>query len=340
MLAVALLAAVLGIGVARHPGETAEAPVQYRYQYLTGNWHEWNPDGTFVSRYVDESARQGVTPVLTYYKMLGLTERTGSEPEVDLANLADPAAMRRYYADFRLALRRARSKRRVIVHVEPDLWGYVQHAGDPRRVRAAVRSAGQRGPDTAAGFARALVRIRDRTARNVELAWHLSTWGTKEDPAYSNPPLGHMDVLARRSATFYARLGARFDYVFNDVADRDAGWRRHIAGDGGASEWDAADFARHARYIRGVHRRTRRPVMIWQVPLGNSTLPDSWGRYRDNRVETWLGEDRAPLRALRDAGVVGLLFGAGADGNTTPETDGGVFWRLARAYAGSPLKTR
>jgi hypothetical protein len=32
-----------------------------------------------------------------------------------------------------------------------------------------------------------------------------------------------------------------------------------------------------------------------------------------------------------------LLFGAGADGNSTPQSDGGFFYRLARHYEAHPL---
>jgi hypothetical protein len=188
-------------------------------------------------------------------------------------------------------------------------------------------------PNDASGFARGVVRLRDRIAPNVKLAWHLSVWGTKEDPTYSNPSRRRIAELARSSARFYRALGVRFDYVFNDVADRDAGFREHVLGDGGRSRWTAGDFHRHAAYIRGFTRRSHRKVVIWQIPLGNSTLPDTWGRYRDNRVEWWLGKHRtAHLREARRAGIVALLFGAGAGGNTTAETDGGLFYRLARRY--------
>jgi hypothetical protein len=43
------------------------------------------------------------------------------------------------------------------------------------------------------------------------------------------------------------------------------------------------------------------------------------------------------LKATRDAGVVGLLFGGGADGTTQATTDGGFFYRLARRYEAHPL---
>ena len=35
--------------------------------------------------------------------------------------------------------------------------------------------------------------------------------------------------------------------------------------------------------------------------------------------------------------MIGLLFGGGATGNTTPQTDGGFFYRLARRYEAHPL---
>ena len=50
-----------------------------------------------------------------------------------------------------------------------------------------------------------------------------------------------------------------------------------------------ADFVRHDRVLAGFTRRTGVPVVLWQLPLGNTTLSDTWGRYRDNRVQWWLG---------------------------------------------------
>jgi hypothetical protein len=35
--------------------------------------------------------------------------------------------------------------------------------------------------------------------------------------------------------------------------------------------------------------------------------------------------------------VIGLLFGGGADGTTSAQTDGGLFYRLASAYERHPL---
>ena len=187
----------------------------------------------------------------------------------------------------------AYSHRLVVVHVEPDLWGYIEQAargGKAATVPAAVASTPRRGAARPAqqrlGLrAGALIRLRDRLAPNVALAWHLSVWGTKEDPTYSKPPLAHMDVLAARSAAFYKSLHANFDLVFTDVADRDAGYDEKVNHDGGKSWWHADDYARQVAYLAGFTRRTHVGVVLWQIPLGNTML--------DNTPEPLPGQPRA-----------------------------------------------
>ena len=180
------------------------------------------------------------------------------------------------------------------------------------------------------------MRLRDRLAPEVALGWHLSAWGTGVDPVLDDPSPRDVDRLARRCARFYRSLHAPFDVIFADPSDRDAGFKTMIYGDGGAGRWTAADYRRDVRRLRVVHRATRLPLVLWQVPLGNSTLPDDWGRFRDTHVETLLRGRRA-LRAYRDAGVAAVLFGGGADGTTDERHDGGVFRRLAARYARRPL---
>ena len=189
----------------------------------------------------------------------------------------------------------------------------------------------------ARSFAHKLIALRNRLAPHVTLAWHLSTWGTDEDPTYSKPSLAHMRALGARSAGFYESLHAHFNLVFNDVTDRDAGFYQHVENNP-KTWWGPADFRRHDAYLAAFTQRTHTPVVLWQLPLGNTMLNNTWGRYQDNRLQWWLNDPSgAHLRATRNAGVVGLLFGGGADGTTTEQTDGGVFYRLARGYESHPL---
>ena len=327
----------------------SQAPLRFRYQYLAGGvntgsgWATWNPAGTFVTRYVRESRAAGLTPVFTYYQLLQSRPGGGGEAEADLRNLRNRTTMRAYYRDLTLFLRRARAWRStpIVLHVEPDLWGYVQQRATRDRaasVPAAVSATGLpalRGlPNNASGFARAVVRLRDRTARNVRLAYHLSVWGTGTDVSLSDPPPAQVARLAARAAAFRRSLNARFDLTFAEFDDRDSGFNEKVNGDRGASWWDAGDFARHVRFLATYVDRARERVALWQIPLGNRGLPDTWRRYRDNRVEWLLGDGPgyAHLRAYARAGAIGFLFGGGADGTTSAATDGGLFRRLAREY--------
>lgn len=325
----ALGLAVLGIGVSDQPGGagplTQRVPgIDFRYQYLTGGlgdngWSHWNPDGTFVSLYVRESVRAHITPVFTYYQALSASPSPGAEDTADIATLQSASTMRAYYADLALAFRRARAAaggKLVVFHIEPDLWGYLMQHGE----RALARR-----------FARHVVALRDRVAPKIALGWHMSIWGTHEDPTFSDPPLAHMRALGRRLAAYYRGLHARFDVVFADPEDRDAGFNETINGDGGRSWWTPADFRRHDALYGAFSRAAHRKLVLWQVPLGNTTLDDTWTHFRDNRVQWWLG-NRKHLARTRRAGVIAILYGGGADGTTQKDTDGGLFYRLARAY--------
>ena len=330
--------------------------------------------------YARESFVAYVTPVFTLYTIRqSLPGRDiGDEAKADLGNLANTATMRDWYANARLLFKRAGAfKKRVIVHAEPDLWGYVQQAApgdDASKVPAAVASTGDADlkglPNDVSGFASAVVRLRNRYARNVRLGYHLSVWGTKVDIALQDPPDKQVDALGRRAARFYRSLRAHFDMTFAEFDDRDSGFKQFVYGDGGASWWNAADFRRDVRFDRVYSNRAHQRIVKWQIPLGNTlmrAMDDTWGHYRDNRVQWLLGGSggRKHLRAYRDAGVIALLFGGGADGTTcacdargdgvtdrppkhgntraslSADDDGGYFRdRVRRYYKAGPLKLR
>jgi hypothetical protein len=236
--------------------------------------------------------------------------------------------MAAWYADLKLFFQRAAGSTTVVLHVEPDLWGYIEQAAgsgnDAASIPASVASSGVAAlaglPNTAAGFAKAIVRLRDQNAPNVLLAYHLSGWGTNVDIGLANTPDPQVDALAARAAAFYTSLGAAFDVTFTDIADRDAGFKQAIYGDGGASWWDDADFVRYARFIKGYVTASGQRVVLWQIPLGNTkmrAMDDTWGHYQDDRVQWFLDDPgETHLQLWRDAGVIALLFGGGAEGTT------------------------
>jgi hypothetical protein len=301
----------------------AHAPFGFRYQYLAGGvntgqgWSTWNPDGTFASAYVHDSWAHGTVPVLTYYMLLQSSPAGGDEAQVDLAHLRDPQLMEAYWNDVRLLFRRVKGAKPVVVHVEPDLWGYVEQA-----------NASALG----ASFAQQWIRLRNQLAPNVLLAYHMSGWGTKHDIVYEDPPDATVKQYAAQSAAFYRSLHARFDVAFEDFSDRDAGFYEKVQGN--PNTWfKPADFHRHLLYGATFVKLAGVRMAAWQIPLGNTTLDDTPGRYRDNRVEWLLGAaGRAHLQAYAAAGYVGVLFGGGAANTTSASTDGGYFWSHAKAY--------
>ena len=128
----------LQLGLADSPGGAAAlrraAPFGFRYQYLAGGvntgqgWSSWNPDGTFASMYVADSWSHGEIPVLTYYMLLQSKPGGGDEAHADLSNLQNAATMSAYWSDVRLLFTRVKGSKPVVVHVEPDLWAYLEQA--------------------------------------------------------------------------------------------------------------------------------------------------------------------------------------------------------------------
>ena len=318
---------------------TATAQFGFRYKYLTGGagtgagWRFWehsesDPPGAFVTKYLAESQREGLRSVFTYYMLRQARPDIASDLEALAAVTADPTAMRAYFDDLRLffELAAASPGALTVLHFEPDLWGFFQRIAigdDPSTVPVAVASSGMPSlaglPDDAAGLAQAVVRLRDEFAPGVVLGYHVSRWVTGQDMLFSDPSYAKVEQLSRRSATFYERLGASFDVTFSEFRDRDAGFLQIKRGQD-AAWWDDGDFARWKFFLATFVDATQLRVVLWQIPLGNTrvrTVNNTPYHYQDNKVERLLGDDPAVIRRYAAIGVIALLFGAGAGGNTT-----------------------
>lgn len=328
----------LGVRDAEHGAADLRASgrLGLRYHYLSGgvgtgrSWTTWTQgDGSFVTGFIEDSVANGFLPVFSLYHLRESAPGNVMEESAGiLANLRDAETMKAYWAEARTFFERAGATgARAVLHLEPDIWGYLQRGGET---------------GLAASFAAQFRRLRDQLAPNVLLAYHLSTWGTGEDPVFSDPSDARIDELAASASSFFSATGKHADLVFAEFADRDSGYREQVDGDGGAGRWDHGDFLRNARFLARFSALASRRVALWQIPLGNSGLPNTDGAWKDNKVESLLAgsaEAAALRRRYADSGVIGLLFGAALPRMTTPESDGGVFRRLAAAYyAGGALK--
>jgi hypothetical protein len=273
------------------------------------------------------------------------------EAQKDLSNLNNTSTMASYFQNFALLMKRLGSGtydgiagfgKTAIVHVEPDLSGFAEQSvldnskcygycagqgNNPALLHAAVNSSGVSDvagyPNTYQGFNQALLHLRDRYAPNVRLAFHVSTWATSNDIGSSTDPSLDATALGQEAGSFAAQNGA-YDLIFNDVGDRDAGYYKYVYNNPHAW-WDKLNvtfpnFHRWETYIGAIHSAAGKPIMIWQIPEGNQyfdTENNTNGHYQDNRAEYFFGH----MDELAQAGVIGLLFGAG-NGGSTVNADG------------------
>jgi hypothetical protein len=352
----------LQIGFAGSDATAARPGFDLRYQYVAGVlapdpgclsptrttavgcgtqwWGTWqydqHPPGEFVRGFVAAAEAAGLLPMLTYYLILPASHVAEGTAEVTSA-ATDRTFMEGYLADFRFFLRQIGTAR-AVVHVEPDFWGYAQRAGgDPAALPAAVASANPTDcgalPDTVAGLGRCFVAMTRAHAPNALVGLHGSGWASGPDCLSNADPGLDVAAEAARTAAFLTACAPTADLVVVDLADRDAGYYASL----GRSAWlDATDatlpsFAQAFRWSRALSAGSGKPLLWWQVPVGNRSLADGPGGWRDNRVEYFFTH---PDRVAA-SGAVGVAFGAGAGGQTTPETDRGYLWSCAAALAGA-----
>jgi len=314
-----------------------------RYQYLTSGvntgagWATWNsPAGDFATRYMNESRSAGYLPVFTYYQILASKPRPYDEQaSAYTEKFANADTMRDYYADFKLLMQKAGAfDAPVIVHVEPDTWGYMmKEQNDPNSYPIQVAGSGHADaanlPNTAVGFARMLVRLRNRYAPKVLLALHASAWAAGDDVFLNNDPNYDVTAHANRTGDWLLKLGLGWNLVFVDLADRDAGYYQTVFNRPNVW-WDERNltlpnFNRAAFWISKLNQKMRKRVIIWQVPVGNTIMRscnNTDQHYQDNRAQYFLGAGYGLSHVAQFArsGVIGILCGRG-NGDTTTYTD-------------------
>lgn len=326
------------------------AAFTFRYQYLTGGvntghgWETWQqPTGQFATAYMQESQQHGYMPAFVYYEIC-LTNGPhpgsycgGHSLDQDTANLASPATMKAYFANWMLMLQKIGAfGKPVLVIVEPDLWGFLQNASNGSNNAANVpASVGTSGfadassfPNTAQGFAWALLHMRDKYAHNAILTIHASTWASGVDIATDTRASLDVAGAAQQEANFLNSAGlvgnlagvSSWDVVSNDVADFDS------AQPGGRSWWDRynqafPNFSRYLQFIGDLSQDTHHRIVMWQVPIGNQyfdTMNNSNGHYQDDRAEYILGN----VASFAAAGIIAVLFGPGNGGTMNIDARG------------------
>lgn len=294
-----------------------------------GCW-QWDqlPPGQYARDLVSKATARGQIPIFTYYTFVEASGVSEGAAEISKAN--DTSFMKRYFNDFRFLLKQIGSAK-AIVHVEPDFWGEAQKVNsNPAAIAAAVAKANSTDcssvANTIAGFGQCLIKMARKYAPNAKLGFHASPWSISlnRDPSYD------IEADGRAVANFLKAVGGG-DLVVADLDDRDAGY--HQAVEGRNLWWDATNatlpnYAQYLRWVKALTVAMQKPALLWQVPIGNAAQNNAYQHWKDNRVAYFF----AHMADLATANVAGIAYGAGADDQTNPSTDGGVLIAKAKAY--------
>jgi len=281
--------------------------------------------------------KDGQVPMISYYTQLQGSRVQEGAQQITVA-ARDAAFMARYLADYRFVLQQIGSAV-ALIHVEPDFWGYAQQlSSDPHSLPAAVASANPAdcaGQESSiAGLGRCFIAMARKYAPNAKVGLHASGWGANYDVTLNTDASYDVAGNGRRTGAFFKALGAdASDFVALYASDRDAGYFQKQDRN---TWWDAANvklpnFHQALQWGKAVAEAVGKPVLWWNLPVGNTALDDSPLHYRDNRVDYFLTH----MQELADSHAVAAIFGPGASDQTTAESDGGNLKAKARAYAAS-----
>lgn len=295
------------------------------------------PPGQYVRDFVSAAKGRGQVPWFTYYELLQASQT--SEGSAEVAAINDAAFLTRYLADYRFLLQQIGNEA-AFVHVEPDFWGFAQRVNaDPHAIPAKVREAAPADcgaqEESLAGLGKCFIAMARKYAPKVRVGLHASAWSTGQDVSINTNPSLDVGAEALKVAAFLAAAGASGgDFIVTDASDRDAGYYQS---QGKSTFWDPLNqtlphFHQTFAWSKALAEALQVPVAYWQVPVGNAAQNNTTDHWKDNRVDYFF----AHPGELAGAHVAAMLFGAGAGGMTTPETDGGNLVAKAQAYFKSP----
>ncbi|QSQ26398.1 carbohydrate binding domain-containing protein [Pyxidicoccus parkwayensis] len=359
----------LAIGLFEEAGQNwmrdSGVPWDVRYRYFTKGWVDnwgWGPyDGAWGAAFLQESYTQGFIPAPVFYQLF--SEPGGGE-DASLTKVQNATTMRSYFSDVKLLMQRAKEfNKPVLVLIEPDAFGLLQFQTNSNpNAYAAVAATGLPElaslPNTVAGWGQAFLQMRKAVgANNVILGMHVSAWASGKDISCCSvtdplqPEVDKVVNFLKPLGLGPNTTGATYDVLVGDPLDRDADFYKLTRGQD--VWWDASDIAsissrsfnRYAEWLRLFNVATGKRWVLWQIPLGNSNHRninnDGSARagYKDNRTEYFFGLlGDLHRRKFANSGVIALLFGAGAGGQSSYQNDQGTDGQLlVKGRAGSFL---
>jgi hypothetical protein len=301
-----------------------------------GCWqYDQDPPGAYARNFFQTANGNGQIPMISYYMLLQASGVKEGSAEVTQAP-NDATFMAKYFGDWRFLLQQIGTSV-VFLHIEPDFWGYAQQGGkDPHQLTAAVTTTNPTDcgsmENSIAGMGRCMVSMVHKYAPNARVGLHASAWSTNYDVAGNTNASYDIAGDAKKTAAFLRACGADIsDFIVVEASDRDAGYYQSI---GQNVWWDDTnaklpDFHQDFAWLTALAEAANVPLVDWQLPVGNMSLPNTTNQWKDNRVDYFFSH----TQELAAAHMVAFAFGAGAGGQTTPETDNGNLVSKVKAYA-------
>jgi hypothetical protein len=176
-----------------------------------------------------------------------------------------------------------------------------------------------------------MIAMSRKYAPDAKVGLHASGWGTGFDVLNNRDP--GLDVIgeANKLGTFLVECGAaEGDFVAVESSDRDAGYYESV---GQNRWWDATNqripnFHQAFQWAKALAEKVVRPILWWQMPVGNMNLAGGADHWKDNRLDYFFDH----MEEVAAAHGFAVVYGAGAGGQTTPETDGGHLVSRVQQY--------
>ena len=300
------------------------------YRYLTGlgedGWRGWNsPDAFYVDIVINRARRNNAIPMITYYSLAQIVEESGM-------GVFKSAKIFQYMDDLEVMFNHiAKFDIPILVHLEPDLFGYFQkYKIDPLTTNV----GNQVGTVSIAGMFKNILEMGKRIAPKCKIGFHASQWG---DWFSWTDPNADVQLHAESVANYVAQFG-QCDFITLEMSDRDAGF--YEARGEKDRYWDETNtvlphYNNYLDWASAVIDRTGKPGIFWQLPLGvPSDIFGTEYHYRDNRVKYLFSH----IEDLIATGVFGMVFGSGKKGQTIISTDEYQFRDAIKKYKANPIE--
>ncbi|MDT4917253.1 MAG: hypothetical protein QOH89_1953 [Pseudonocardiales bacterium] len=313
--------------IGSHFGKGIAAEISFTSDPINGPGWNFHPSSAHpAADAIRKLESSGAQPYVNYYVLRLVGRGVGNDAaEQDvLDQLTDPVKMKAYWGDVTAFLKDLGSLDQPLpLDVEFDVASTVEAlVGNARKAEAVVASSGIADlaglPDNFAGWAQAWDRLRTKYAPKVMLGMPLSPWATGDylvpfnNAAYESPV-----VFAWTSnfGKFYKTLGVKYDFINYIVASGEAGRLTTPDTDYFPHK---LDFDRLYAYVLGLSQVAQTRVVLESVPVGNTVMaPENNTKFHwaDGYAQWLLGDlGYAHLLKMREAGVIGIVFGFGYTG--------------------------